>query len=153
MSKEAEAFRYFILAAQRSGQKLFKRLLQPEDITPSQAEVISILARNQRITLKELGNLLICEDGSPSRLINRMVKEELISRTPSDDDGRSVKLALTAKGMEKHLHIQRVEQELYNRLEGLYSPSVLHEMNDRLEKLLQETPDYLALQKRGFVQK
>ena len=45
--KEAETFRYLILAVQRQGHKLLKGYLRGIGITPSQAEVMSILTNKR----------------------------------------------------------------------------------------------------------
>lgn len=48
--------------------------LRPLGVTPSQAEVLRVLADHQPLTLIGLGELLICETGgSPSRLVDRLV--------------------------------------------------------------------------------
>jgi DNA-binding MarR family transcriptional regulator len=71
---EAERLRYFILAAQRHGGRQMNEYMKTIDLTASQSEVIRILEQWQPISLKELGSLLICEAGSPSRLIDRMAE-------------------------------------------------------------------------------
>ncbi|WP_087974697.1 MarR family winged helix-turn-helix transcriptional regulator [Oceanobacillus rekensis] len=148
--KEAEKFRYLILAVQRQGNNLLKNYLKEIGVTPSHAEVISILKNAQSITLKELGRLLICEDGSPSRLVERMVKDQLIERVRDENDSRFVRLALTPLGNEKYSLIIKAEAEMYTMLQQIYTSDELQISNQMLSKLLTDTPFEQKLEERGF---
>ncbi|MGG4039323.1 MarR family winged helix-turn-helix transcriptional regulator [Heyndrickxia ginsengihumi] len=147
---EAEAFRYLILAVQRQGNRMLKTQLKHIGVTPSQAEVISILKTRQPITLKALGKLLICEDGSPSRLIERMVKGGLIKRIKDEKDSRYIQLALTSLGEEKYSLIIEAEIQLYKTLENIYTKEELQQTNNMLSKLLSGTPLFETMVERGF---
>ncbi|GGH86530.1 DNA-binding MarR family transcriptional regulator [Pullulanibacillus pueri] len=149
--KEAEAFRYLILAVQRQGNKMLKAYLKNIGVTPSQAEVMSVLKKYQPIALKELGHLLICEEGSPSRLVERMVKENLIERIRDQRDSRYVRLVLTPLGNEKYELIIKAEADMYHRVEALYSKEELMTANQMLRKIILGTPLEQALEDRGFV--
>ncbi|TFE00661.1 MarR family winged helix-turn-helix transcriptional regulator [Jeotgalibacillus salarius] len=148
--KEAEKFRYLILAVQRHGNKLLKDLLKEIGITPSQSEVISVLKNNENITLKQLGYLLICEEGSPSRLIDRMVKEQLIERIKDSADSRFVRLKLTKLGQEKYSSILEIENGVYQQLENIYTNTELQKTNELLDRFISDTSLSEALNKRGF---
>ena len=137
--QEEEKFRYFILAVQRQGNRLFKDLLKDIGITPSQAEVISILKSNQSISLKDLGELLICEEGSPSRLIERMVQDQLIVRVKDERDSRFVRLQLTILGFKKYSLLIKAESELYKMLEQIYTSDELLFMNQLLSRLFESS--------------
>ncbi|GHO47983.1 hypothetical protein [Ktedonospora formicarum] len=69
-----EELRYLILAAQREGNRMFTEALRPLNLTSSQAEVLRVLQERQPLSLVALGSMLICEGGSPSRLVNGLVE-------------------------------------------------------------------------------
>lgn len=148
--EEAEKFRYLILAVQRYGNRIFKELLGEVGVTPSQAEVISILKERQSISLKELGELLICEAGSPSRLIDRMVKDALVERVKDESDSRFVRLQLTSLGIEKYKMILETEMKLYKILTQVFTTEELQFSNEILTRFLKESPLSITLMKRGF---
>jgi DNA-binding MarR family transcriptional regulator len=148
--EEEEKFRYFILAAQRRGNRLFMDLLKEIGITPSQAEVISILKSNQSISLKDLGELLICEEGSPSRLIERMVQDQLVERVKDGRDSRFVRLQLTGLGFKKYSLLIEAESELYKMLEQIYTSDELQFMNQLLSRLFESSLSQ-TLSKRGLI--
>ncbi|MDG5472481.1 MarR family transcriptional regulator [Jeotgalibacillus sp. ET6] len=149
--KELETFRYLILASQRQGNRMYTELLTDIGVTPSQAEVISVLTKYQPLSLKELGSLLICETGSPSRLIERMVKENLIERIKNIHDSRFVILQLTELGRNKHKLIVQAEYQMYEALGGLYSKEELQLVNQILRKFLKTPPLSSTLSNRGFI--
>ena len=95
--QKAEELRYLILAVQREGNRQLTEVLAPLDLTPSQAEVLQVLDQYQPLTLLELGERLVCESGSPSRLVNSMIDKGLVQKTVSSADRRAVQLTLTEK--------------------------------------------------------
>src|SRR6266581_8813282 len=108
-----EELRYLILAAQREGNRFLAKALRPLRLTPSQAEVLRVLQEHEPLSLIALGDLLVCESGSPSRLVNGLVEADLVKRVPSATNGRMVTLTLTAKGEEMATRVGAVETALY----------------------------------------
>ncbi|RLQ94604.1 MarR family winged helix-turn-helix transcriptional regulator [Falsibacillus albus] len=151
-SQEVERFRFLVLAMQRQGNRIYKDLLSDIGITPSQAEVIQILKKWEQLSLKELGALLICETGSPSRLIDRMVKDGYIERMRSTDDSRFVKLRLTELGIEKSGDIKKAENEMYQMIEKIYKIDELKSLNHYLSNFLSNSSMSETLTKRGFLE-
>src|SRR6266496_116610 len=76
----AEEFRYLVLTAQREGNRILTEALRPLDLTPSQAEVLRVLQEHQPLSLIALGELLVCESGSPSRLVEGRPAGEALAR-------------------------------------------------------------------------
>ncbi|MDH6577527.1 MarR family transcriptional regulator [Kitasatospora sp. MAP5-34] len=90
--------RYLILAAQREGSRRLGEALRHLGLTPAQAEVLDVLAGHGPLTLAALGRLLVCEQGSPSRLVDSLVQRELVNRAPHQQDKRAVLIDLTDAG-------------------------------------------------------
>src|ERR1043165_1893512 len=91
----AEELRYLFLAVQREGNRALTDALASLDLTPAQAEVLQVLEQYESLTLVELGERLVCENGSPSRLVNSMVDKGLVQKTTSETDRRASKLTLS----------------------------------------------------------
>ncbi|MEL6407583.1 MAG: MarR family transcriptional regulator [Chloroflexota bacterium] len=145
-----EEIRYLILAIQREGNRNFSEALRPLDLTPAQAEVIRILSEIQPTTLLNLGEHLVCESGSPSRLINRMVKNGLVEKQPSPDDGRAILLSLTAQGEDALQHLDVIETALHSAIEATIAESGLSskEIANTLWQFVRDTESGNALQRR-----
>ncbi len=111
----ANELRYLILAAQREGARLFAEQIRPLGLTPAQAEVLAVLHEAQPLSLIEVGERLVCESGSPSRLVDGMVRAELVRRMPSTTDQRKVWLTLTERGEQLYRQVAEIEQ-IFTRL-------------------------------------
>jgi DNA-binding MarR family transcriptional regulator len=110
----AEELRYLVLAVQRDGNRALAALLRPLGLTPSQAEVIGVLARSERrLTVRQVGDHLVCEPGSPSRLVSSLAAAGLIDRAPDPDDARAWTLELSAQGRRVAENLRRVEARFH----------------------------------------
>jgi MarR family transcriptional regulator, organic hydroperoxide resistance regulator len=114
---QVEELRYLVLAAQRDGNRMLTALLRPVGLTPAQAEVLTVLARAGRpLTVREVGDLLVCERGSPSRLISSLAAAGHVARRPHPDDGRASALELTTQGQRAAEHVRAVEDRFHDEL-------------------------------------
>ena len=143
-----EEIRYLILAVQREGNRMLAEALRPLDLTPSQAEVLRILQDHQPLSLVALGELLVCEIGSPSRLVNGLVQAGLVERLPSPTDGRMVTIALTEKGREIATQVQDVEGAMYQFMAGALEGVSLPEIQALLWRFVEGRPSGDALARR-----
>ena len=144
----AEELRYLILAAQREGSRMFTELLKPLGLTPSQSEVLRVLYDYEPLSMIELGDLLVCETGSPSRLVNRLVEADLIKQEQSKEDSRKVKLELTQKGRDAVLGIRAIEEQMYASIGVLLEGAPVQEIIQLLWKQVDGKPSGKALARR-----
>jgi DNA-binding MarR family transcriptional regulator len=109
-----EELRYLVLAAQRDGNRALAALLRPLGVTPAQAEVIGVLAAAARpLTVTEVGEVLVCEPGSPSRLVSSLVTAGLVARDAHERDGRATVLSLTEPGSRLAARIRAAEDRFH----------------------------------------
>ena len=147
--RPAEEFRYLVLAIQREGNRLLASALRPLDLTPSQAEVIRVLADNQPLTLGGLGERLVCETGTnPSRLVDRLVTAGLVDREPDPHDRRLIALTLTDHGATAATRIAEVESRLYETIDGLTEGTPMAETLATLRAVAGRFPAGEALARR-----
>jgi MarR family transcriptional regulator, organic hydroperoxide resistance regulator len=112
-----EELRYRVLAIQRDGNRQLAALLRPLGVTPAQGEVLRVLAdADSPLTVKQVGELLVCEPGSPSRLVASLVKAGLVSRGAHPDDARAATLTLTREGERTAKKVRDVEELLHGVL-------------------------------------
>jgi DNA-binding MarR family transcriptional regulator len=114
--KPIEELRYLVRAAQREGNRFLAEALQPLALTPSQAEALRVLQDLQPLALVELGSLLVCEQGSPSRLVSGLIAAGYVASVPSPEDKRKVVLTLTPRGDEAARQVAEIESALYAML-------------------------------------
>jgi DNA-binding MarR family transcriptional regulator len=143
-----EEVRYLILAAQREGNRFLAEALLPMGLTPSQAEVLRVLQDWQPLALIELGSLLVCEQGSPSRLVAGLVASGHIASEPSSEDKRKVVLTLTTRGREAARQVEAIESALYSALSAQVSTRQVEVMKRVLWKIVTGLPAGDALARR-----
>jgi DNA-binding MarR family transcriptional regulator len=143
-----EELRYLMLAVQREGNRTLTDALRPLELTPAQAEVLRVLQEFQPLSLIALGELLICESGSPSRLVNGMVEAGLIERVTSTTNRRMVTLTLTEKGQERAERVREVEQMMYRTITALLEGVTLQDIQAILWRFIQGRPAGDALARR-----
>jgi MarR family transcriptional regulator, organic hydroperoxide resistance regulator len=143
-----EELRYLMLAVQREGNRTLTEALRPLELTPAQAEVLRVLQEFQPLSLIALGELLICESGSPSRLVNGMVEAGLIERVTSTTNRRMVTLTLTEKGQERAERVREVEQMMYRSITALLEGVTLQDIQAILWRFIQGRPAGDALARR-----
>jgi DNA-binding MarR family transcriptional regulator len=109
-----EELRFLILGAQREGSRALTDLLGPLGLTAAQGEVLAVLRDEPGpLSVREIGRRLVCEGGSPSRLVATVVDHGLARRAPSPRDGRAVELTLTPQGRAAAERVAEAEARLY----------------------------------------
>jgi DNA-binding MarR family transcriptional regulator len=143
-----EELRYLILAVQREGNRQLTDLLRDLKLTPSQAEVLLVLQQCQPITLTELGERLVCETGSPSRLVKSMVESGWVEKLPSPRDGRAIQLRLTSTAEAVLPVLNQIDQQFNARIAASFDSEALRTVLDHLWPLVVNTAGGAALRRR-----
>lgn len=144
-----EEFRYLVLAAQREGARALTAALKEHDLTVSQAEALAVLRDAGRpLTVREVGDRLVCEGGSPSRLMSTLVRKGLVVSTAGADDRRTTRLSLTDLGVAAARTVTDVEQDLYDGLRLVLDERRVSDALPVLRALVGELPTGQALRRR-----
>jgi DNA-binding MarR family transcriptional regulator len=144
-----EEFRYLVLAAQREGGRALAVALKPHDLTPSQAEAIAVLRDAGRpLTVREIGQRLVCEGGSPSRLMSTLAHKGLVESTAGPQDRRTTLLSLTRAGIDAARTVSHIEQNLYQALGFILAEDQVTAALPALRSLVAQLPAGQALQRR-----
>jgi DNA-binding MarR family transcriptional regulator len=138
--------RHLILATQREGNRWLMDELRPVGLTPSQAEILAVLAEKDGLTLVELGRSIISETGSPSRLVDNLVRRGLVERRPGETDRRVVNLLLTETGLEMAHAVAEAETVLNDLICRQLPAAEQSRLSASLRKLLEgsRSADILA---------
>jgi MarR family transcriptional regulator, organic hydroperoxide resistance regulator len=136
--EQANEARLLIFAAQREGNRLLVSALRPFGLTPAQAEVICVLAEYEPLTVAALGNYLICEGGSPSRLVDNCVRHGWVMRAEGEDR-RTVQLRLAPAGHALVPEIQKAYSAIGSMIASVVGERRLQALTDSLRLMLQGT--------------
>lgn len=120
--RELERVRLLVLAAQRDGARRLSESLRAVRLSPSQAEILGVLAQEGPLSLADLGRRIVCESGSPSRAVDLLVRRGLVARVQSTQDRRFVELGLTDGGRATLPHligaVSTLDRLLIDRLDA-----------------------------------
>lgn len=142
-------FRYLVLAAQREGARALGALLKPLGITPSQAEVLTLLAQTKEaLSIRDIGDRLVCESGSPSRLISSMVDRGLVTCKQAGHDRRANEVKLTAEGRKAAKAVTKVEDKLHAQIVEQLGPRGIASASKVLRSYVDGTIGGEALERR-----
>ena len=144
-----EEFRYLVLAAQREGARALSEALKQHDLTASQAEAIAVLRDARRpLTVREIGQRLVCEGGSPSRLMSTLTRKGLVDSSTDASDGRVTLLSLTSAGVAAARAVSKVEQDLYAGFHSILDAEQVNAALPVLRALVAPLPTGAALKRR-----
>jgi MarR family transcriptional regulator, organic hydroperoxide resistance regulator len=147
-----DEFRYLVLAAQREGNRAMTELLRPHGLTTSQAEVIAVLADEGRpLTVREIGDRLVCEQGSPSRLVRTLVAKNMVAAYGDDLDRRSTRIKLSRAGRRLASDVRVAEDRVHELLLGQIDAREMAQAAALLRSLVADLPAGRALARRTGV--
>lgn len=144
-----EELRYLVLGAQREGARALAELLRPAGLTAAQAEVIAVVRdADGPLTVREIGERLVCETGSPSRLVASVVDAGLLERGERAGDRRAVEHSLTAEGRRAARQVTEAERRLYEGLAATLGERDVAAVVRGLRKLVDGGPAGAAIARR-----
>jgi len=147
--RRAEEFRFLILATQREGNRALAQALRTLGLTPAQAEALRILDDYGTLSLRGVGELLVCESGhSPSRIIDRLVSMGTVAKTVATTDRRETTLTLTRRGLALAAKVADIEAAIYGAIEGAVSDRDMAVVIRVLRSLVGELPAGQAIARR-----
>jgi DNA-binding MarR family transcriptional regulator len=144
-----EELRYLVLAGQREGSRLLAGRLSQFGLTSAQAEAVRVLEDHGSMSLAALGARLVCETGSPSRLVSGLVGSGHVARTRSRSDRREVRLELTPRGRAAAAGVRSVEAEIHGAIRQALDPAEVAALVQALRRLVAGRPAGEALALRA----
>jgi DNA-binding MarR family transcriptional regulator len=115
------------------------QLLKTEDLSPAQYNVLRILrGAPDGITCNEVGNRMITRDSDITRLMDRLEKRGLISRSRNGKDRRVVVTCISASGQDLLARLDQPVRNLHRRLLGHLGPERLQALAELLETCRRE---------------
>lgn len=94
----------------------FGRKLEGSGITRIQWVSMYYINEFENISQRELSNLMCVKDSSIGRLIDRLERDDLVTRTRSTEDRRVITLSLSDEGQRRFDILLPLGQEFNNQL-------------------------------------
>ena len=149
MNNQIEFLRFLIKSCERESMGVFNNLLKDIHLTANQVEVLTVLNTYGPKSVKDLGDLLICEKKSPSRLVQSLINKGLLIKETSKQDKRVSLIALSEQGKQLLPEIQKRNDE-FNKIIGqrIKDKKQVAELIKILSSYLAGTESMEALQRR-----
>lgn len=135
MMDEISALRLWITAAHRDLDREHARLLRAAGLTPAQADALRVLQEHGVLTVRDLGDLLVRESGSPSRLARTLVESGWVGRTIEPFDARVSVLGLSPLGRRFAGRAERAEARLHDTMAQRIDAALLDQLSAGLASI------------------
>ena len=119
------AWRELRRGAATSGLRDFLYGSDEESIEQGQMDTLDVLAQRPSWRMSELADALRVEPSTATRAVERLVKAGMAERQPSVDDGRVVRVLITAAGQGMHETVVERRTELLTFILKSYRRSEL----------------------------
>lgn len=116
------------------------KLLEEFELTQQQFNALRILRgqigveRDTSFSTQDLRELLLDKMSDTSRLVDRLVKKEVIHKKPCDHDARRVHLTITEKGLSL---LSEIDEQMHrlDKIVSKLSAEETKQVNDLLDKI------------------
>ncbi|OYU56283.1 MAG: MarR family transcriptional regulator [Chitinophagaceae bacterium BSSC1] len=113
----------------------FKQILDVYDITNQQFNILRILRGSKRpLSTLQIRDRMLDKMSDTSRIVDRLVKKELVEKTVCEADKRLVDIRITDKGLALLMEMDNRNEDTDNLLKGL-NPQEAEQLNHLLDKL------------------
>ncbi|GAA8843844.1 hypothetical protein DUHN55_09300 [Helicobacter pylori] len=141
LSDATEQFRYVVLALQRQGGRQLNRLFSTLGLTASQAEAIEVIGTFGPMTTRRAGEYLVCESGSPSRLLATLADKGLTVRSNPPEDRRATLHALSRTGREVLAQVLESQKGFNEQMSAAIADAERDFAHDRMRQLAELVVD------------
>jgi DNA-binding MarR family transcriptional regulator len=129
-----------MLNIQRTADVLGRRfldLIASHDLTNAQYNVLRILrgAGEEGLGCKEIGARLVQRDPDITRLVDRLEKRRLVTRTRSPLDRRAIKIRISPEGLQLLADLDQPVQDLHEQTLGFLAGDKVNILIEILEDI------------------
>lgn len=128
----SDFFCFRLGAVARKMQRYYNQKLQPYGVTIVQSWVLIYLSSNRDSNLKDIAAALQLDSPVVTGIIDRLVKEELVTREEDPNNRRSVIINITPRGSEIVNEVSAIVTEYNERIKNI----VLSHEGEGFEKAL-----------------
>ena len=126
-----------LLGVTRATESELREFLRVKhDTTLPRFDVMAALYRRRDgVTMSELSRMLLVSNGNATTVVDRLEKDGLVRRTPSETDRRTIFVALTADGLAQFEGLAAEHEAEVSRVFGGLSEDDLDVLTDILKRM------------------
>ncbi|MFA8433618.1 MAG: MarR family winged helix-turn-helix transcriptional regulator [Marinifilaceae bacterium] len=118
--------------------------VQVQGFSTTQYRCLLELKKAGCLSMNEMSSIMCLEKSTTTRIMDKLVKNEYVTRCKDEKDKRIVKLQLTEKGEEASLRLMNMFGEYYNRV-------LTHIPKDRVETVIDSLFVFLNAMRKARV--
>ena len=122
-------------ASRLLGQQLSQRL-KPTGLSIDKTKILALLIDGKGMSMGELAEILVVNNPTLTKMVDRMVADKLVFREPDSNDRRKVLIRITNSGTDLHGTAQRVIQDQQLQIDNSYQQS--EELGSLLSVFIQQ---------------
>jgi DNA-binding MarR family transcriptional regulator len=129
-----------ILGVTRAAESHLREYLRLNHATtlPRFDVMAALWRRREGVTMSDLSRMLLVSNGNATAVVDRLEKDGLVQRTPSDKDRRTVHVALTPEGLSRFEALALGHEAEVNALFSDLTATDLDTLGDILRRMGKE---------------
>lgn len=139
MHKLEDSLGFQVNMAANAMKNRFNAFLKPYGLTSEQYVIMKSVEENPDVSPTELSEITFKDKTTITRMINTLVKNDMLVRVPKVDDRRAYKIQWSAKGEQIMQRILPITEELLKKIRTQFSSDELKIFLNILEQL-KKTP-------------
>ena len=146
--RASEKLRLAVLAVQHEGSRRVAALMRDNGLTRTQAEILGVVRDFGPLSLKELGELIVCESGSPSRSTDDLVRRGYLTRNRNGADRRMLHVTITGAGRALLMKVAGGLGTVHERAGAALSEPQMEFIASALALIIEGSEEHAALTRR-----
>ncbi len=127
---------YIVASVNRQLEEELEERLRPEGVPVEHLRVLEVLDRGGAVPMGELAAQALVEPPTLTKIIDRMVSDSLVFRSPDPNDRRHVLILLAPAGKALCKRVRRVSREQEERLVRQLPRDKANELRNLLRELI-----------------
>ncbi|MCG9555373.1 MarR family winged helix-turn-helix transcriptional regulator [Vibrio sp. Isolate31] len=107
------------------------------EIAPMNIRVMKIITKKSPCTAIDIAHFLKRDKSQVTRLVNTLINQELVKKSPNPEDKRSQLLALTSEGEEIMTKVSNIDREILQRMTKGMNEDELEQFSQIANKMAQ----------------
>ncbi len=128
-----------ILYTQNILGERFNEILKPYDLSSEQFNVLRILRgqKGNAVNMCDIQERMIAKTSNTTRLIDKLLLKEMVSRQVCPDNRRKIEVNITQKGLDTLQELDPKVEAFENKMQEVFTNQELKQLNEYLDRIRQ----------------
>ena len=126
-----------ILYTQNILGERFNEILKPYDLSSEQFNVLRILRgqKGNAVNMCDIQERMIAKTSNTTRLIDKLLLKEMVSRQVCSDNRRKIEVNITQKGLNTLQELDPKVEAFENKMQEVFTNQELEQLNEYLDRI------------------